>query len=57
MTPRGWGGPADGPSKVRDEGEWALTTVRYAAAKEGPVATAEQAEQAGRGSVDDLLAV
>ncbi|GAA2925440.1 hypothetical protein GCM10011428_47960 [Streptomyces violaceus] len=54
MTPRGWGGPADGPSKVRDEGEWALTTVRYAAAKEGPVATAEQA---GRGSVDDLLAV
>ncbi|AWW36266.1 terpene cyclase [Streptomyces sp. AS58] len=34
--------------------EWALTTGRYAAAKEGPVATAESA---GRGSVDDLLAV
>ncbi|WP_409467679.1 7-epi-alpha-eudesmol synthase [Streptomyces sp. HC307] len=34
--------------------EWALTTGRYAAAKEGPVATAELA---GRGSVDDLLAV
>ncbi|MFI2510417.1 7-epi-alpha-eudesmol synthase [Streptomyces sp. NPDC018972] len=34
--------------------EWALTTGRYAAAKEGPVATAEQA---GRGSVDDLLTV
>ncbi|GGS77809.1 hypothetical protein GCM10010270_57030 [Streptomyces violaceus] len=54
MTPRGWGGPADGPGNVRDEGEWALTTGRYAAAKEGPVATAEQA---GRGSVDDLLTV
>ncbi|AIS01920.1 7-epi-alpha-eudesmol synthase [Streptomyces glaucescens] len=34
--------------------EWALTTGRYAAAKEGPVATAELA---GRGSVDDLLTV
>ncbi|MFF7735603.1 7-epi-alpha-eudesmol synthase [Streptomyces sp. NPDC007984] len=34
--------------------EWALTTGRYAAAKEGPVATAERA---GRGSVDDLLNV
>ena len=34
--------------------EWALTTGRYAAAKEGPVATAELA---GRGSVDDLLSV
>ncbi|MDN0197723.1 7-epi-alpha-eudesmol synthase [Streptomyces sp. S.PNR 29] len=34
--------------------EWALTSGRYAAAKEGPVATAELA---GRGSVDDLLAV
>ncbi|WP_395574788.1 7-epi-alpha-eudesmol synthase [Streptomyces sp. BK79] len=34
--------------------EWALTTGRYAADKEGPVATAELA---GRGSVDDLLAV
>ncbi|MFJ5840761.1 7-epi-alpha-eudesmol synthase [Streptomyces shenzhenensis] len=34
--------------------EWALTTGRYAAAKEGPAATAERA---GRGSVDDLLAV
>ncbi|MFE9774727.1 7-epi-alpha-eudesmol synthase [Streptomyces sp. NPDC005931] len=34
--------------------EWALTTGRYAAAKEGPVATAERA---GRGSVDDLLTV
>ncbi|MFD7705299.1 7-epi-alpha-eudesmol synthase [Streptomyces caelestis] len=34
--------------------EWALTTGRYAAVKEGPVATAEQA---GRGSVDDLLTV
>ncbi|MBG0850715.1 terpene cyclase [Streptomyces spinoverrucosus] len=34
--------------------EWALTTGRYAAAKDGPVATAERA---GRGSVDDLLAV
>ncbi|MGW8063833.1 7-epi-alpha-eudesmol synthase [Streptomyces ziwulingensis] len=34
--------------------EWALTTGRYAAVKEGPVATAELA---GRGSVDDLLAV
>ncbi|WP_320775971.1 7-epi-alpha-eudesmol synthase [Streptomyces sp. CRN 30] len=34
--------------------EWALTSGRYAAAKDGPVATAEQA---GRGSVDDLLAV
>ncbi|MFJ2606255.1 7-epi-alpha-eudesmol synthase [Streptomyces sp. NPDC091279] len=33
--------------------EWALISGRYAAAKEGPVATAEQA---GRGSVDDLLA-
>lgn len=39
---------------MRDEGDWALTTGRYAAAKEGPVA---MAEQAGRGSVDDLLAV
>ncbi|GAA2767582.1 hypothetical protein GCM10010103_66240 [Streptomyces paradoxus] len=34
--------------------EWALTTGRYAAAKEGAVATAELA---GRGSVDDLLTV
>ncbi|MFH8901277.1 7-epi-alpha-eudesmol synthase [Streptomyces coeruleorubidus] len=34
--------------------EWALTSGRYAAAKEGPVATAELA---GRGSVDDLLTV
>ncbi|KMS67311.1 terpene cyclase [Streptomyces leeuwenhoekii] len=34
--------------------EWALTTGRYAAVKEGPVATAESA---GRGSVDDLLTV
>ncbi|MGJ3558419.1 hypothetical protein ACR6C2_03465 [Streptomyces sp. INA 01156] len=34
--------------------EWALTSGRYAAAKEGAVATAEQA---GRGSVDDLLTV
>ncbi|WP_053912760.1 7-epi-alpha-eudesmol synthase [Streptomyces sp. TP-A0875] len=34
--------------------EWALTSGRYAASKEGPVATAEQA---GRGSVDDLLSV
>jgi germacradienol/geosmin synthase len=34
--------------------EWALTTGRYAAAKEGPAALAELA---GRGSVDDLLAV
>ncbi|MFJ8795690.1 7-epi-alpha-eudesmol synthase [Streptomyces sp. NPDC102462] len=34
--------------------EWALTTGRYAAAKEGP---AVNAELAGRGSVDDLLAV
>ncbi|GAA3996358.1 hypothetical protein GCM10022384_49510 [Streptomyces marokkonensis] len=34
--------------------EWALTTGRYTAAKEGPVATAELA---GRGSVDDLLTV
>ncbi|GGW48647.1 7-epi-alpha-eudesmol synthase [Streptomyces griseoloalbus] len=34
--------------------EWALTTGRYAASKEGPVATAEQA---GRGAVDDLLTV
>ncbi|MEU6549492.1 7-epi-alpha-eudesmol synthase [Streptomyces sp. NPDC046915] len=34
--------------------EWALTTGRYAAAKEGPAVTAERA---GRGSVDDLLAV
>ncbi|MGW3955836.1 7-epi-alpha-eudesmol synthase [Streptomyces sp. NPDC004752] len=34
--------------------EWALTTGRYAAAKEGP---AVAAELAGRGSVDDLLAV
>ncbi|WP_406492060.1 terpene cyclase [Streptomyces sp. NBC_00846] len=32
--------------------EWALTTGRYAADKDGPVATAELA---GRGSVDDLL--
>ncbi|MFG2810143.1 terpene synthase family protein [Streptomyces massasporeus] len=34
--------------------EWALTTGRHAAAKEGAVATAEPA---GRGSVDDLLSV
>ncbi|MHB9857311.1 7-epi-alpha-eudesmol synthase [Streptomyces sp. YIM S03343] len=34
--------------------EWALTTGRYAAAKEGPTANAELA---GKGSVDDLLAV
>ncbi|QIJ66144.1 7-epi-alpha-eudesmol synthase [Streptomyces sp. JB150] len=34
--------------------EWALTTGRYAAAKEGPVAAAELS---GRGSVDDLLTV
>lgn len=34
--------------------EWALVTGRYSAAKDGPVATAELA---GRGSVDDLLAV
>ena len=34
--------------------EWALTSGRYAAAKEGPAATAERP---GRGSVDDLLAV
>lgn len=34
--------------------EWALTTGRYAASKEGPAVTAERA---GRGSVDDLLAV
>lgn len=34
--------------------EWALTSGRYAAAKEGPAATAELA---GRGSLDDLLAV
>jgi hypothetical protein len=34
--------------------EWALVTGRYAAAKEGPAAAAELA---GRGSVDDLLAV
>jgi Terpene synthase family 2, C-terminal metal binding len=34
--------------------EWALTSGRYSAAKEGPAATAELA---GRGSVDDLLAV
>lgn len=34
--------------------EWALTTGRYAAVKEGPAATAELA---GRGSLDDLLAV
>lgn len=34
--------------------EWALVTGRYAAAKEGPTAVAELA---GRGSVDDLLAV
>lgn len=34
--------------------EWALTSGRYTAAKEGPAATAELA---GRGSVDDLLAV
>lgn len=32
--------------------EWALTTGRYAADKDGPVATAELS---GRGSVDDLL--
>ncbi|MEU5719068.1 terpene synthase family protein [Streptomyces sp. NPDC020403] len=32
--------------------EWALTTGRYAADKDGPVATAESS---GRGSVDDLL--
>ena len=34
--------------------EWALTSGRYAAAKEGP---AVAAELAGQGSVDDLLAV
>ncbi|MGW1892733.1 7-epi-alpha-eudesmol synthase [Streptomyces sp. NPDC002004] len=34
--------------------EWALRTGRYAAAKEGPAAAAEMA---GRGSLDDLLAV
>ena len=34
--------------------EWALVSGRYAAAKEGPAATAELA---GKGSVDDLLAV
>ncbi|WP_210587183.1 7-epi-alpha-eudesmol synthase [Streptomyces sp. GESEQ-35] len=34
--------------------EWALVTGRYAEAKEGPAAAAELA---GRGSVDDLLAV
>ena len=34
--------------------EWALVSGRYAAAKEGPAVTAELA---GRGSVDDLLAV
>ncbi|MBT2510358.1 terpene cyclase [Streptomyces sp. ISL-98] len=34
--------------------EWALTTGRYAAAKEGPAATAELQ---GRGSLDDLLPV
>jgi hypothetical protein len=34
--------------------EWALTSGRYAAAKEGPAATAELA---GKGSLDDLLAV
>lgn len=34
--------------------EWALVSGRYAAAKEGPAAAAELA---GRGSVDDLLAV
>lgn len=34
--------------------EWALTSGRYAAAKEGPAATAELAY---RGSLDDLLAV
>ncbi|GAA4789164.1 7-epi-alpha-eudesmol synthase [Streptomyces ziwulingensis] len=39
---------------IRGNYEWALTSGRYAAAKEGPVATAELA---GRGSVDDLLAV
>lgn len=33
--------------------EWALTSGRYAAAKEGPAASAELA---GRGSLDDLLA-
>ena len=34
--------------------EWALTSGRYAALKEGPTATAELA---GRGSLDDLLAM
>ena len=34
--------------------EWALTSGRYAASKEGPAATAELA---GKGSLDDLLAV
>lgn len=34
--------------------EWALVSGRYAAAKDGPAA---DAELAGRGSVDDLLAV
>ncbi|MPY62033.1 7-epi-alpha-eudesmol synthase [Streptomyces spongiae] len=34
--------------------EWALTSGRYAAAKEGPAASAELA---GKGSLDDLLAV
>ncbi|MGX1881697.1 7-epi-alpha-eudesmol synthase [Streptomyces sp. NPDC055287] len=34
--------------------EWALTTGRYAAAKEGPAAAAELE---GRGSLDDLLTV
>lgn len=34
--------------------EWALTSGRYTASKEGAVA---MAEQAGRGSVDDLLTV
>ncbi|MFE6488495.1 terpene cyclase, partial [Streptomyces sp. NPDC057757] len=34
--------------------EWALTTGRYSASKEGPAATAELA---GKGSLDDLLAV
>jgi germacradienol/geosmin synthase len=39
---------------INGNDEWALVTGRYAAAKEGPVASAELA---GRGSVDDLLAV
>jgi germacradienol/geosmin synthase len=34
--------------------EWALTSGRYAAAKDGPAATAELA---GKGSLDDLLVV